>query len=396
MSRQLLNVKYLFAGVIPMLLMHPVQVNADPGVTPTEVVIGAHTTETGKNADNVDISRAVSAYFEDVNAKGGIHGRKIKYIRIDAAGIAAKAVDATRKLVEQENIFAMVGAVGAAPHLAVYKYLIEKGVPDLWFGDTSEAYVPIAKTVFPGYVRLKSDGEIAAKYITQNFKGKSACFLMANHDGAISYQTGAKAVLDDYNKSAKEEDKIKMGPVIKADRLAANMNVEVLQLKRAKCDVVFVLQTHGLFASAVNYGFDQGFQPKWVTWHLNVRAKNIALLREKARDGVISGSFLVRDEPLDPTGGKIWKDYMSFIKKHKIDDEGTAATGYYMADMFTEALRRAGKDLTREKIISAAESMKGYQCKICLMPVGITKDNHWAYEDMKLVVVKNNKWHFLK
>src|ERR1700679_2291968 len=105
-----------------ILLFSELAFSADPGVTDKEVVIGGHSTESGTWAMLGVLPKAMEAYFDRVNAHGGIDGRKIKYIHIDTQNDSAKSVQATHKLVEEDKVFAVVGAMGTS-HQAVWKYL---------------------------------------------------------------------------------------------------------------------------------------------------------------------------------------------------------------------------------------------------------------------------------
>src|SRR5260221_289509 len=103
-------------------------------VSDTEVIVGAHTSESGAMAAYSSYARSLVAYIDRINEKGGIHGRKLKFVKIDTQGENSKTAEATRKLVDDVGIFAMVSGMGMS-HQAGYKYLLEKGVPDLYFQD---------------------------------------------------------------------------------------------------------------------------------------------------------------------------------------------------------------------------------------------------------------------
>ena len=104
-----------------------------PGVTDDEIVLGTHTSLTGPIAVYSLIPNTTKAYFDYINAtEGGVHGRKITYLMEDDAYSPPRTVDLTRKLVEQDNIFALISGLGTPTHLQVVDYLQERGVPDLF------------------------------------------------------------------------------------------------------------------------------------------------------------------------------------------------------------------------------------------------------------------------
>ena len=112
----------------------PTPVVADPGVTDTEIILGSHFAQSGTyGAAYAPVLAGLQAYFNYVNAeKGGVCGRKIVLKAEDDQYDPALAMEVTRKLVEQDKIFAMIAGLGTAAHSAVWDYLNEKGIPDLW------------------------------------------------------------------------------------------------------------------------------------------------------------------------------------------------------------------------------------------------------------------------
>eukprot|EP01035_Chromulina_nebulosa_P038507 gene38507-52021_t len=103
----------------------------DPGATDTEIKIGQTIPHSGPGSLYGVLGRVGEAYFQSLNEKGGINGRKIKFLTMDDSYSAPKAVEATRRLVEQDEVLALYGSLGTAPQTAVHKYLNSKGVPQL-------------------------------------------------------------------------------------------------------------------------------------------------------------------------------------------------------------------------------------------------------------------------
>ena len=103
----------------------------DPGATDTEIKLGQTVPHSGPGSLYGVLGRVGEAYFQMLNEKGGINGRKVKFLTMDDAYSAPKCVEATRRLVEQEEVLALYGSLGTAPQTAVHKYLNSKGVPQL-------------------------------------------------------------------------------------------------------------------------------------------------------------------------------------------------------------------------------------------------------------------------
>src|SRR6201995_4745106 len=105
---------------------------ADPGVTDSEIKLGQTMPYSGPASGYAITGRVEAAYYEMINAKGGVNGRKIKFISLDDAYSPSKTVEQTRKLVEQDEVLALFSSVGTAPNIAVQKYLNIKKVPQLF------------------------------------------------------------------------------------------------------------------------------------------------------------------------------------------------------------------------------------------------------------------------
>ena len=147
-----------------------------PGVTDDEILLGTHTSLTGPIAVYSQIANTTKAYFDFINeTKGGVNGRKIKYILEDDAYSPPKTVDLVRKLVEQDQIFALVNGLGTPTHLQVVDYLRERGVPDLFVGTGAIEWVkdPAARpNIFGSIANYVAEGVILGQYVAENFAGQ--------------------------------------------------------------------------------------------------------------------------------------------------------------------------------------------------------------------------------
>jgi branched-chain amino acid transport system substrate-binding protein len=362
----------------------------DPGVTDNEVKIGGFTAESGKFAVYASIGRAASAYFDRVNAKGGVNGRKINYIRIDTQGEHVKSVQAVRKLVEEDQIFAFFLNVGAT-HKAAYKYILENNVPDMYFTDALVEYAkPMNKYLFPGTggPQIFSEGKTMALDAAKKYKGKRVCFVATDDQLGEEFINGGKEGIEEANAKLSGADKLKVGATERAERSLPQVNSQILNLKKDGCEVVL----DGLFAnlgpSGMNYAATQGFKPAWYILSFNVGPKFLSLLPEGYRDNIVSSTTLAVDETFKTPG---WKDFVSLMQKNDIPLQ-RAQVGYAAAELMTEVLKKAGKNLTRESLITAAESMNGYKCSICLAPNQVSATNHLPFLSPTLIVSKHGKW----
>ena len=145
------------------------------------------------------IGRAQEAYFEKVNAEGGINGRKIKFISLDDAYSPPKTVEQTRKLVEQDEVLLMFGSLGTATNNAVHRYLNGKKVPQLFVlsGATKWADPKNSPWTMPGMAAYQSEGVVYAKHILQTKPDAKIAILAQNDDFGRDYVAGFKRALGD-------------------------------------------------------------------------------------------------------------------------------------------------------------------------------------------------------
>lgn len=377
-------------AVILSILMLGASVSAakDPGVTDTEVVLGAHTTESGLFAINASQGRATTAYFEKVNKEGGIAGRKVKYIRVDVQGDYAKALQAARKLVEQDKIFAFFLGQGAS-HQATYKYLVQKGVPDLYINDGLREYTtPVKKLVFAAVHSSESEGTAFGEWVVKNMQGKKVCHLITDQALGEEILKSSKEAIEAGNKNLPDGKKVVFGPVERADRTAAQADTQVLKLKESGCDAVIASTIQSLCPAAISYGLKQGFKPRWLVVSQNYSDGFLKLIPPEVADGIISAADLAGSDQFGVPG---WNDYVKLMKENNIPVTKTSAVGYAFAESMAEVLKRAGKDLTRDSIVKTMEGMGGFKCSLCLQASQFSATNHQNFTP-HLVVTKGGKW----
>jgi branched-chain amino acid transport system substrate-binding protein len=385
-------VKLSFIAILISMLSAQGSFAKETGVTDTEVIVGAHTAESGAFAIFAPSALGAAAYFDYVNENGGVHGRKIKWIRVDTQGQHVKSVQAVRKLVEQDGVFAIVAGMGP-PHQAVYKYLIEQKVPSLFFADGLLEYNnPVKKTIIQGVHSFYSEGYALGAEVGRKHKGKTACTLTSDNAMGEELYKGALDALTKANATLKDDQKIKIGLVERVDRNAAQANTQMLSLKKAACDVVFNLTLANIAPKAITYAFSQGFKPAWYVGSGNVLPKFFELVPKEVSEGVVS----VMTYAVSP-GAKVknWALFEGMMKKNNIPISRSSGMGFMLAEHFVETLKRAGKDLTRENVITAAESLGGFQCSICLAPAEYSATNHVPFSKPALIATKDGKWVLL-
>ena len=135
------NNNLLSASIISAALLAPMAASAQQGTAPdAEIRIGNLMPYTGALAAFATIGKAEAAYFDMLNARGGINGRKVKFISVDDSGNSREATERTRELVEQEKVLLMFGSFGTPDNLATRQYLNERKIPQLFVASGGEEW----------------------------------------------------------------------------------------------------------------------------------------------------------------------------------------------------------------------------------------------------------------
>src|SRR6266536_5693725 len=163
----------------------------------SEIRIGQTLPYSGPASGFGIIGKAEEAYFEKINAEGGINGRKVKFITLDDSYSPPKTVEQTRKLVEQDEVLMMFGSLGTATNTAVHRYLNSKKVPQLFVlsGATKGADPKSFPWTMPGMAAYESEGVVYAKYILQTKPDARIAILSQNDDFGRDYVAGFKRAL---------------------------------------------------------------------------------------------------------------------------------------------------------------------------------------------------------
>ncbi|MEV4636338.1 ABC transporter substrate-binding protein [Actinoplanes sp. NPDC049548] len=353
-----------------------------PGVTDTEILVGTHMPLTGPAAAGYSkIAPATKAYFDYVNANGGVHGRKISYKIMDDTYNPATTQQVVRELVLQDKVFAILNGLGTPTHTGVLDFLKTNRVPDLFVASGSRSWNQPDK--YPGTFGFNVDytveGKILATHVKQTQAGKKVCFLGQDDDFGRDALAGIEKVL---------------GPVAaKQSYVTSNPNVgpQLGALKQAGCQVVMLAAVPGFTALSLGTAAKIGFKPQFVV--SQVGADLTTLSRQLGQsapltEGLISDNYL----PLSTDEADPW---IQLFKKVNAEHNGGAefdnniVYGMSVAYLFVQSLQAAGKDLTRDGLVAAVEK-GGFQGP-GFAPLRFSARNHSGYGGMRLSRVQGGK-----
>ncbi len=324
---------------------------AVPGITDNQVTIGAFQDQSGAAAVvGINMRKGMEAYFNWVNAQGGVNGRKIKFIVEDDGFQAARAIAATKKLVEQDKVFALVGTLGTPGVAATIDYIMEKQIPSIYQGSGISALAfPPKKYIFPVQPNFISEGRIVATYVVENLKMKRVALACEQTDIGTEGLRGVREQLAVY----------KMEPVEVVNFGAADVDFssQILKLMKAKPDAVIIYSTLKPAAGFLKQAKVMGLEAQFLTTYVNADPIQMPALAGDACVGLIAPGWV----PVlgnDDDSKKYLEIYQATYPKEM--PSAFAAAGFIAGEVFCEGLRRAGKNPTREGLIAAMESMRDW------------------------------------
>jgi branched-chain amino acid transport system substrate-binding protein len=352
MTRLVLLAVVAAAAAIPGAQAGPAK---DPGVTATQVVIGGTAPLSGPEVAYAPVARGAEAYFKYVNSRGGVHGRKIRYVYKDDAYDPAQTVQKTRELVQQDGVFAIFNSVGTEHNLAIRPFLNQLQTPQLFVG-TGASAIGDAYKRFPwtmGYLTsFRGEGAIYGRHIAKAMPRARVAVLHENSDYGRDLLAGLRKGL---GAKANRIVEVETYEVTDSDQ---NAQMAKLKASGANTLMLFALpkQTIQAFIAADRLGWRPQVFVNAVSvdpFVMNVARSNT---NNRTTQGAITTAFLK-----DPTDPALAKDpgvrlYKRLMRKYLPGHENEVAHIYGMAAAHTmvDTLRQAGKQLTRNALINAA------------------------------------------
>ena len=366
-----------------------------PGVTSSEIVIGGTTPLSGAASAYQSVARGAAAYFRYVNAHGGVNKRKIKYIYKNDAYDPSKTVELTRELVQQDKVFAIFNSLGTEQNLATRSYLNALKVPQLFvasgattFGKAYKQY-PWTIGYQPNY---RAEGTIYGRYVAKTTPKARIGVLYQNDDYGKDLLAGLR------NGLAKKAGLIRSRQSY--DVTDSDVQSQIAKLKSARVNTLMVFATPLFAIQSYVYAHKFGWRPKVyvnaVSSAANIMGIASAGAGKKQTEGSISIVFLK-----DPTDAHWKKDpgvklYRSIMKRYKGGNPNDVYAVYGMsaAHTFVAALKKAGRNVTRQGIMKAATSLNIKNDPFLLpgMTVRTTKSDHFPLDQAKLQRYHAGHW----
>lgn len=364
-----------------------------PGVSDTEIKLGQSTPLSGPaSAFGAGAGRAVLGYFDMLNAQGGVNGRKINFTQLDNAYSAPKAIEQSRKLVEDVGVLAEIGTIGTVPNVAIQKYLNSKKVPQLFITAGGRRFND-PKTfpwTVPLYPDFETEGRIVAKYILKARPDAKIGVFYQNDDFGKDYLKGLRAGL-----GAKASQIIAEASYELAD---PTIDSQIVQLKAAGVDTLIEQSAAKATAQSIRKVHELNWSPLHVIGASSASLETVLKPAGlEASKGLVTTQFL--KQPSDPAWAndeevKSYKDFLKTYAPSANPDDYSVLVAYMNVNAVTLALKKCGDQLTRENLIQQATSLHGE--RIPLMLPGITistkPDDYTPFKTLRIATFDGTSW----
>jgi len=361
-----------------------------PGITKTQVTVGGHFPLTGPAAPGYsEIPRAIDAYFQHVNAQGGINGRKLKMITRDDGYNPTNTVKVTKQLVLQDKVFAILGGLGTPTHTKVVDFLNASRVPDLFVSSGCLCWDEPDKHpwTFGWQTDYKVEGKILGQYIADHYKGKKVAYFLQNDD----FGTDGAAGLDQYVPKASVVTRQTYEPG------NTDIGPQMAKIKASGAEVIASFSIPAYTALVTLAGVKLDYHPQLVVSNVGADPTTLTGLLKAFSKGKAPASLIdgVRSAYYLPSGDDTSNPWIAQFKMihdkyiPKLPWDGNVLYGEALAFTFAEALAQAGQNPTRQGIVDVLESgkVKGPG----LVPFRYSKDSHAGFTGEAQSVIKDGK-----
>ncbi|WP_441233510.1 ABC transporter substrate-binding protein [Bradyrhizobium sp. 930_D9_N1_4] len=363
------------------------------GISATEIVIGTHQDLSGPiKGWGVPVSNGMKMAVEEVNAAGGVNGRKIRLVVEDSGYDPKKAVLASQKLIERDKIFAMVGPMGSPTVLAAQDILLDAGVLQLFpltaaeFTFKFDPAKPQERLKFNNLLPYVESTRAALKYMMEWKSFKKPCIMHQDDEYG-------KNVLDGFNQQLTAM-KVQPASITSYKRGASDFSAQVAKMKSDGCDLVVLgavlREPIGAMTEAKKLGWEVTFLGATPT-----NVMEVPMLGKDAVEGLYAASGF--EIPYEDTAKDKVKDWLVNYKKMFSTDANTQAIiGYNAVMTFAFYANKAGKDLTGQKMLDALESGDKFLDIFNSPPTKFSKTDHLANTITQVQQVKGGRWVLVK
>ena len=356
-----------------------------------EIRIGNTMPYSGPASAYGTIGKVISAYFDKINAEGGINGRKINFISYDDAYNPAKTVELTRKLVEEDRVLLVFASLGTAPSAAVQPYLNSKKVPQLFIASGASMWdqpheFPWTMGFQPSY---QTEAHIYAQYLLENHPHGKIAVLYQDDGFGKDYVKGLKDGLGGKIPIVAEAPYKVTDPTIDA---------QLTKLKASGADIFFDVTTPKFAVMAIRRTAELGWKPVHI---IPTVSESVSAVMQPAgpqnSEGLLSAGYSFEGDDPAAASDPVYRDFAAFMERYvpsASKANSLSVFGYVIAKAMVEVLARCGDDLSRENVMKQAASLKGLQLPM-LVPgivVNTSASDYAPLEQMQMMRFTAGRW----
>jgi len=334
-------------------------VAADPGVTPTSLLLGGTTPLSGSASAYAAVARGADAYFKYVNARGGVFRRKVSYTYVDDAYNPAQTVQATRQLVEQDHVFAIFNSLGTEHNLAIREYLNAAKVPQLFVASGATTWgrdaakYPQTVGFQPSY---QAEGWVYGKFLARTKPRARVAVLAQNDDYGRDLLVGLKRGI--------QRSPVRIVAAENYEVTASDVRSQIAKLKASGADTLAVFATPKFAIQSYVYANRLGWRPLVINNAVSSASNIMQLASEGGTNKTVNGSVSVAflKDPTDPewrndAAIRLYRSIMARYARGASPKDVYHVYGMAVAYTLVDVLKKAGATVTRAGVLRQARSL---------------------------------------
>jgi branched-chain amino acid transport system substrate-binding protein len=354
------------------------------GVSSNEILIGSIQDLSGPLAGFSKMAAAgMQMRADEINAKGGINGRKLKVIVEDSAYNPTKAVQVAQKLVNQDKVFVVAGTIGTVVNNAAMPVQFEKNVMNFApLTGARDMFEPVNKLKFAILDDYYGSMKEHAPVLYKKVNAKKACILHQDDEFGLEVARGVTDGLKSINVPISETTTYKRG--------ATDFSSQIVKLKNANCDFVgmgtLIRETPGAIAEARKTGFNPTFMGS-----IGAYTELVPMLGKEAVNGFYS-VYSAGIPYADSSNENVRTWAANYKTKYGSDPQLFSLYGYWIIELLSRGMEKAGANLTTETLVKALETMGPQTNNLGVPTVQFTDKNHLGSSFSAIAQIQNGRW----
>ncbi|MCC8939762.1 ABC transporter substrate-binding protein [Bradyrhizobium sp. Arg68] len=323
-----------------------------------ELILGQTMPYSGPASALSAVGKVQTRYFQMINDRGGINGRKIKLISLDDGYSPPKAVEQTRRLIENDEAVAIFGSMGTAQNAAVQKYLNSKKIPQLFVFAASDRFADPKTSPYTiaGMTLFSTEAEIYARLVAEHTPGSRVAVLYQNDDYGREYLRSFKAEL------ARRDPKAEIVATAPYEVTSPTVDSQVVSLASSNANVFLNASTGKFTSQAIRKAGELGWRAQQL---LPIGSNFVPTILKPG--GLENARGAISATPTKTVGDPEWAndpaylEWLAFMKKYYPDgdiEDQLNFTGWNIAVLMTKVIEACGDDVSRQNIMKHATALK--------------------------------------